>query len=263
MVTFSLILLVLLTLVVPLIAALVYCYVKEKGWVALVLGMTYMGLTIVLVRMIIPAVLYSFPWFIDLVNNRTLFGLVYSLAFALLWTGFTWLAFRFGIKSPDDSRAVVYGFGAGFFYEALFIGFNGMSAIFSSNAAVIDESQLGGLYLAMLEALMMLVLYSGFAWIFYRGRKQKKPLWMLACLAMVFGLLYIGSSWQEVWHLPRLALEFLILAASIGMGYVLYRSISWKNFIKTEEPKEEEDLEFLESLERLEKETANTSKKSK
>lgn len=264
MVTFSLILLVCVTLLIPLVGVIVYSYIKDQGWVPLALGMSYMGLTILAVRMILPAFLYHYSWFVDLVANRSLFAVVYALSFTLVLFGLTWLAFRFNIKKPDISRAVVFGFGQGLFYEALYVGFNGLSAMLSSNVAAVNEEQLGGVYLAMLEAVCILILYSGFSCLFYIGRKQKKPLFMAAYPCLVFLMMYLGSAWMEIWHLPRLLLELLMAAAAAGMGCYLYRNVPWKTFFKNDQPEEEEeDLEFLESLERLKEETASSPKNRK
>lgn len=254
MVLFSQIVLVLLTLIVPFFATMAYCYIKDGGWRPVVFGILEMGSTLILMRLVLPMLLINSDWFIHLLNNQLLFNFVYCLAFALILTLLNFIAFRFHLQNCFlSSKGVVFGFEEGFMYEALFIGFVGLSSLLSSNAPDIDPAQIGGLWMALAEAVSVLVLFAGFGYQMAKGVEQKDYKLIALYALEVFALLFIGSGWS-LWNLPRLLLIVLMLALAGVTGWLLKDKIDWSLLFKKAEANEpQEDPEYLKELEEYEK----------
>lgn len=254
MVLFSQIVLVLLTLIVPFIGTMAYCYIKDGGWRPVVFGLLEMGSVLILLRLILPMSFINSDWFINLLNNQLQFNLVYCLTFALILTFLNYIAFRFHLQTCFlSSKGIVFGFEEGFIYEALFIGFVGLSSLLSSNAPDVDPTQIGGLWMALAEAVSVLVLFAGFGYQMAKGVEQKDYKLIGLYALEVFGLLFIGSCWS-LWNLPRLLLIVLMLALAGLTAWLLKDKIDWSLlFSKAETNEPEEDPEYLKELEEYEK----------
>lgn len=255
MVLFSQIILVILTLVVPFVMTVSYTYIKDNGWRPIVFGILEMITTLVAVRLILPLLFIQSDWFISLINNEALFNLVYSIVFALLLTLLNWVSFRFHLQNNFlSSKAVVFGFEQGFAYEALFVGFIGLSSLLSSNSADIDPAQIGGLWYALGEAMCILVLFAGMGCQFGKAMEKKKYLQLGAYALEVFLLLYVGSCWYTLWNLPRWILMVLMIVAAGVTAWWLKDQIDWSMLYKSETNEPQEDPEYLKELEEYEKE---------
>ncbi len=254
MILFSQIVLVLLTLILPFIGTMAYCYIKDSGWKPVVYGILEMGTTLILLRLILPMIFINSDWFLNLLNNQLAFNFVYCLAFALILTLLNFIAFRFHLQSCFlASKGVVFGFEEGFIYEALFIGFVGLSSLLSSSAPDIDPSAIGGLWMALAEALSVLVFFAGFGYQMAKGVENKDYKWIALYALEVFALLWIGSCWS-LWNLPRLVFIVLMLVLAGVTAWLLKDKIDWSllfNQSETNEP--QEDPDYLKELEEYEK----------
>lgn len=255
MVLFSQVVLVILTLLVPFVMTVSYTYIKDNGWRPVVFGILEMISTLVLVRLILPLIFIQSDWFVSLINNEALFNLVYSIVFALILTLLNWVAFRFHLQNNFlSSKAVVFGFEQGFAYEALFVGFIGLSSLLSSASADIDPAQIGGLWYALGEAVCILVLFAGMGAQFGQAMEKKTYIQLGACALEVFLLLYIGSCWYTLWKLPRWILMTFMIVAAILTAWWLKGRVDWSMLYKSEANEPQEDPEYLKELEEYEKE---------
>lgn len=242
MLVFSQIALLVLTMVAPIILLIIYAYVKSRGWRAVFYGILFSILVLVTVRFLLPMLFLNQSWFQALIANIPLYLTLYSLLYAGLCVLAIWLSFRYLFKDAGADRALVYGFSFGLAYEALFIGFNGVAALLSVNA---DHSgtDIGGIWFGIIEALAVLILFSGFALQIKKGMDEKKPLWMAAALCEIFLFFFLGMAWSTLFGWPRSLQEILLIAVCILMGYWISRSFSFKSLFAVEENAEAYDYE--------------------
>lgn len=222
---FSQLMLVVVSLVVPLVILTIYGYVKKSGWKPIVWGVVDSIGVLFLVRMVIPLFCLDQTWFQTLMENTPLYITVYSLCLALVYGLFGWIYFYRLQKKSDPtkalwkeegkSRGLMFGFSEGFTYEALFIGFNGLSSLLSDYAPNVDETQIFGIWLSVIEAVTMIILFSAFSVQLQQAQAKKNWLELLLVLGEIFVFFGLGFSWQSVFGFPRLALEIILIAASL------------------------------------------------
>lgn len=248
----SQLILVLFSLILPLVFLTLYGYVKKGGWKPIMWGIVDSISALFLVRMVIPLLVFNQTWFQMLLANTPLYITVYSLSMALVYMVFGWIYFFRLHKNNDKrlwndegkSRGLVFGFSEGFAYEALFIGFNGLSSLLSDYAPVIDEGQASGIWLSILEALTMIVLFSTFSIQLQQAQSKKNSLGLVLTFGEIFLFFWLGFSWQSVWGLPRTALEVvLILASLLAIWWINKQGLFQSLFtVEQEEPMVEEPL---------------------
>lgn len=246
MVLFSQIALLVLTMLAPLIFLVVFAYIKAGGWKPIVWGILFSLAALVILRLLLPVLLFSQSWFQALVADMPLYVLVYSLGLALLYLAGGWLYIRRLLPHQDLTRTVVFGFSEGFAYEALFIGFNGVASLLSNHAPQPGIESVGGIWLAIIEALAVLILFTGFALMLCKGILEKKPLWTLASFAGTFLFFFAGLSWSAVWGWPRAALELVLIGVSLWIVWWLKSTVPWKTVFRVEE--DSEGYEFDDSV---------------
>ncbi len=222
---FSQLMLVVASLVIPLVILTIYGYVKKNGWKPIVWGVVDSIGALFLVRMVIPLFCLDQTWFQTLLRNTPLYITLYSLCMALVYGVFGWLYFYRLQKKTDPSKALwneegksrglMFGFSEGFAYEALFIGFNGLSSLLSDYAPNVEETQISGIWLSVIEALAMIILFSAFAVQLQQAQAKKNWLRLLLVFVEIFVFFALGFSWQSIFGFPRIALEIVIIFASL------------------------------------------------
>lgn len=238
MVLFSQIMLVILTMIAPVIILTIFAYVKAQGWKVIAWGITVSLAVLVLVRMVIPLLFLHEGWFKALTASLPLYTTLYSLCLSLLYTAGGWLLLRRWKSKSLLVRAAAFGFSEGFAYEALFIGFNGVASLLSSHVENIGEDGIGGIWLALLEGLSMLILFTCFALWLARGLQSRNPKekWfgLAASLGGFFVLFWAGLSWRQVWHFDRAAQELLLLVAALAAAWWIFRTVSYHSLFSVE-----------------------------
>lgn len=231
---FSHIILVLLSAVFPVLAILSYCFVQEGGWKPALKGASALILSFWGVWMILPAIFFYQDWFQQILNDRQQFAIAYSAAFAFLIVGFTLLLYGRSFKRDRNSHVLLFGFVEGSCYEAIFIGFIAVNSLFSGYAST-STGEITPLWMAMIEAITMMILFSGFAFQMKRAICNRRYWLLLIVYIEIFLLLYVGVSWIELWHLPRIIQEILLIILSIATLLYINHHFKWKYLIKDEE----------------------------
>lgn len=228
----SQIILVLMSAVLPLLAILVYCYVQEGGWKPALKGVVVMVLALLLSRMLLPAFFFNQEWFQNLLADTGSFAIAYSATFAVSILILTFLFYGRSFKRERTSHALILGFVEGFSYEAVFIGFIALNSLFSGEQAA---GSVGNLWLAMIEAVAMMILFAFFAFQLQKGLRVNHYWIIPVVLIEMFLLIYVGSAWTSIWNLPRIVEELILIVLSIAAVYGISRSFNWKYLLKDEE----------------------------
>lgn len=232
---FSHIILVLMSSVLPMLAILGYCFIQEGGWKPAVKGASALILAYLCVWMILPAIFFYQDWFQKILANTDLFAIVYAATFAFLIFAFTLLFYGRSFKRERSSHALLIGFVEGACYEAIFIGFIAIDSLFTGLTPSGNPDEISNLWMAMIEAVAMMILFAGFTFQMKRAISNRRY-WMLIVVYLeVFLLLYVGVCWIDLWHLPRIAQEVLLVALSIATIYFIHRHFKWKYLLKDEE----------------------------
>lgn len=232
---FSHIVLVLFSSVLPMLAILTYCFIQEGGWKPAIKGASALILSFLCVWMILPAIFFNQDWFQQILADTKTFAVVYSAGFALFIFAFTLLFYGRSFKRERTSHALLLGFVEGSCYEAIFIGFIALDSLFSGLQPSNNPNEIANLWMAMIEAISMMILFAGFVFQMKRAITNRRY-WMLITIYLeLFLLLYIGVSWIDLWHLPRIVEEIILVACSIVTLYFIHRHFEWKYLLKDEE----------------------------
>lgn len=220
---FSHIVLVLMSSVLPMLAILLYCFIQEGGWKPAIKGASALILSYLCVWMILPAIFYDQDWFQQILAQTSSFAVVYCATFAFLILAFTLLFYGRSFKRERSSHALLIGFVEGTCYEAIFIGFIALDSLFSGLQPSNNPNEVANLWMAMTEAISMMILFAGFAFQMKRAITNRRY-WMLIVVYLeVFLLLYVGICWIDLWHLPRIAQEVLLVVL-IHCDYLFHPS---------------------------------------
>lgn len=244
---FSQLVLIVVTLIIPLIFFTIYGYAKKQGWKPIAWGIFDSILVLFLVRMVLPLLFLDQIWFQTLLSHTLLYVSVYSLVMTLGYNGLTYFYFyRLNKKNSQEkaSKSFVFGASQGFGYEAIFIGFNALSSLLSDFAPNVDQTNVSGLWLSMIESTAMIILFGFFAFQIQKAQKNKNRLLLTLSFLETFLFFFIGFCWQAVWNLPRLLLGFILLIVSILSIWSLKKEKVFEHFfsMETEDPVEEEPI---------------------
>ncbi len=253
---FSQLMLVVFSLVIPLVIITIYGYVKKEGWKPILWGIVDSIGVLFLVRMIIPLLLFDQGWFQTLLNNTPLYISLYSLSMALAYSLFGWIHFyrfqkKLGFKEIEnkEGRGLMFGLSEGFAYEALFIGFNGLSSLLSDYAPSVEEAQNFPIWLSIIEAWAMMILFSTFSLQIQQAQAQKNWVKLALVVGEIFLFFWLGFSWQSIFGWARIGLEVvLILTSLLAIWWMKKQGLFHHLFAIEEEPKEEEPLSTKEIL---------------
>ncbi len=218
---FSLIMIPVITLLIPVIMLTVYCYVKRQGWKAVMWGCLSMLVTVLLSRLVLPALVLNQAWFISLMENPVPYSLVYSLCFTLVYALLSWLSLQFLVKPQSVEQGMTFGFSQGVAYTALFIGFPAMSALLSDASIDLGDAGIGGLWLSIIEGLIMMLYLAVIGWMMEKALMDKKPV-LLVAGAAVFYLVLEWGLWANM-NLSRIWI-LLVLAAGLAVLFWLFRT---------------------------------------
>lgn len=232
---FSHIILVCMSSILPMLAILGYCFIQEDGWKPAIKGASALILAYLCVWMILPAIFFSQDWFQNILANTDLFAIVYAATFAFLIFAFTLLFYWRSFKQERNSHALLLGFVEGTCYEAIFIGFIALDSLFAGNAAPADPDGIANLWMAMVEAVAIMILFAGFAFQTKQALTNRRYWMLIVILLEMFLLLYIGVCWIDLWHLPRIVQEILLVACSALTITYIHRHFDWKYLLKDEE----------------------------
>lgn len=232
---FSHIVLVLMSSVLPMLAILLYCFNQEGGWKPAIKGASALILSYLCVWMILPAIFYYQDWFQQVLAQTSSFAIVYCATFAFLILAFTLLFYGRSFKRERSSHALLIGFVEGACYEAIFIGFIAINSLFTGLTPSGNPDEISNLWMAMVEAVAMMILFAGFTFQMKRAITNRRYWMLLVVYLEVFLLLYVGVCWIDLWHLPRIAQEVLLVALSIATIYFIHRHFKWKYLLKDEE----------------------------
>lgn len=256
---FSQLVLIGVTLIIPLIVFTIYGYVKRQGWKPISWGILDSILVLFLVRMVLPLLFLDQSWFTAMLSNTLLYVCVYSLFMALGYNSFAYFYFyRLEKRNPniDEGKGFIFGASQGFAYEAIFIGFNALSSLLSDFSPDVDTSQVGGLWLSMIESAAMIILFGLFAFQIQKAQKEKNWLLLLISFLETFVFFFLGFSWQAIWNLPRFLLELILIIASGLAFWMLKRQGIFAHLfsMEIEDPiQEEPTLSTREILEKRQK----------
>lgn len=228
----SQIILVFMSAVLPLLTILVYCYVQEGGWKPALKGAVVMVLALLLSRMLLPALFFNEEWFQTLLSNTSNFAIAYCAVFSASILMLTLMLYWRSFKRERTSHALILGFVEGFSYEAVFIGFIALNSLFANEQAT---GSAGNLWLAMIEAVAMMILFAFFTFQLQKGLLFKHY-WIIPVVFIeMFLLIYIGSVWTNLWQLPRIVEEIILIVLCIAAIFWINRSFNWRFLLKDEE----------------------------
>lgn len=219
MLTAALVASVIVLLVIPIMGLCVFCYSKERSWKPLAAGVFYLLLIQILLRLVIPAMLYPMDWFAQLVENTTAFSFVYSAMQVILTMLFFMLEIRaLRRRNEPESYSALFGFTFGMTQADLFVGFSCLNVLLSS-ASEIDGLSVANVLYSTAEVLSMMAVYTALGtavsiWL------QKKDWLKIALASMILfvlcGLGYMGTS---IYHLPRALIVLLLALAAAACLY--------------------------------------------
>ncbi len=203
---FSLVMVPVITLLIPIIALTVYCYVKDQGWKAVLWGCLSMIVTIYLVRMVLPLMVLNTEWFVSLMANPVPYSAVYSLCFSIVYLLLSWLSLRFLVKPKTPEQGLTFGFCQGMAYVGMFISFPALSALLSDINVTIGTAGSAGLWFSIAEAVMIELYLAIGGWMIEKFILEKKYGYLVGAfvlfgLVLEWGLLASILVFSRIWGL--------------------------------------------------------------